>query len=210
MIDCSSRIYRDTLGHFTDDGNYLIMDKEWSNSVGFIEGIKGYRIQKSYLAEQLQWKCSCRFGKKEFQESDESFLSLIQKTTDEILTNFNKEIEGYYLLANGDQAYHKMNNIFDELERDYISYVLKSELWIEKNRISEIVDNIPESIENADDETYWKWIIHEIDYPDESEEEWKAREARDIEFAEKLKNMTEEELDNLLEESEKKRKTKSE
>lgn len=197
------RIYQDTLELFTDNGEYLIMDKEFSDSVGFIKGVKGYRIPKNYLSEKIRWQCVKRLSEKDFQESGESIYPYMEIQTRKILKEFEIELKGFHLMNNSDKRYYKMNIPFDDLIREFISYVLKSELYIEIVRIRDVLQDVDERFEDADDETYWKWLIHEIDYPGETEEEWKAREEREQKFSDIIKGMTSEELDKMIEENRK-------
>lgn len=180
------KIYQDTLGLFTDNGEYLIMDKEFSDSVGFIEGVNGYRIRKDYLSAKIRWQCSNEFDKEDFQKSDEPTWSYLEKQTRKILKEFEIELKGFHLMNNSNKRYHKMSILFDELFREFISYVLKSELHIEVVRINNVIEDVGIRFEDADDETYWKWLIHDIDYPDETEEEWKEREEKEKEILKKL------------------------
>lgn len=194
MIDCSERIYNNAPPYFSDDGNYLVYDKDWSNNIGFVESESGWRIPKSYLSEKLRKNFLRILKEGEPDEPvEESFTECIERLALQIIDVFNDEIEKFKNFSRDSTYvnYKKGGFMFlDVLNENYISYVLINELYVEKDRLIDAV-SIDDDDEDMDDDEYLRQIKHEVEYPGESEEDWKEREEKEKKLLEWMEKQAE-------------------
>lgn len=193
--------YKDPKNRFTDDGEFLVYDKDFSNSVGFLTFKNGgFGVSKFYLVEILRRKLTQKFRDEYWTKNDGNANKLLNKYAKKLDKLIRNQLKWFLLLNTSDDSFYSTTPIYRDIEVDFIYFVLKSELYKEWDRIDCIIDaaaeKYDESLSKYGDEEkadawYWEWIIHAIEYPDETDDEWKQRILREKEneqqFLEHLK-----------------------
>lgn len=167
-------IYPSPVECLSDDGDYIVIDKTYTNSISFIEGNNSLRIPKDYLSNCLR----CRFSN-EVETHDSDFdLAFLDDLTEEILKAFDKELALFRQLLE-DQIWNVYVEYgYNDVVLSYISCVLKSELYRERMRINYVVQAV-EALELEDKKEYYSKLIHAVRYPEEGEKE-RLRHKREI------------------------------
>ena len=176
--------YIDPKEMFKDDGEFLVYDPDFSNTIGFLTTEKGWKVSKIYIVEKLRQKLTRKFRDEYWTENDGEPVKLLNKYVKKLDKLIQKQLKWFLRLNTSDDSFYKESPIWSDIERDFIYYVLKCELYNEWNRIDGIIEEAAEEYDNAlsrlDDEEwadsyYWEWICHAIEYPDETEEQWAER-----------------------------------
>ena len=135
-------IYPSPLEVWSDDGDYLVMDRTYSSSVAFIEGQDCLRIPKDYLSICLRNRFTLEVEQKDDEDSVADFLDDL---TQEITETFDAELEHFIKLYDN-PIWSVFSDTYAETEltKSYIAYVLKAELYKQYLRINRIINAVKE------------------------------------------------------------------
>ena len=169
--------------YVTDDGNYIVIEPDFSTEISFINGVNGLRIRKDYLSRKLRY----RFLDMDNDPNNDRIDDYLRRLVKEIVENFDKEIQCFETLWNGQNSVP-----LDFFFVAYVAYVLKSELDFEYDRILDLIWSRTEE----DDEVYYDRLKHDVEFPGETEEEEKARKERYKSFLQKSDDSDNADLNN--------------
>ena len=173
-------LYKDPKEVWKDDGEYLVYDKQVGKELGIIEADNGYKVSKNALVKSLQ-NYIINLCNKQYQGS---LCKKLEKATNKLVKSLKKQIKALKLLNMEFWIFSPSTKIYEDIDWDFVQYVLKAELYKEWLRIDGILDEACEEYDNAlaatdnaeqADEYYCKWIVHEIEHPGETKEQWEKR-----------------------------------
>lgn len=157
------RFYVDPTGVFKHEDEYLVGDVFDSLNISEV------RIRKTQFARILLARFCDEVSSTKPQ--GRSISILLDHLLDECYEELKRCIKPYKC------RYRRLRS--DQITIDFLRFVLGAELIEEYNRISniinesaieDVVEHLPEGI------GYDEWLVHKVQYPDESVEEWKKRE----------------------------------
>ena len=154
MSEEEKRIYKSYDEYINDDGEYIVIDPDVTNSVSFFHCFDGFKIPKNYLSEHLRW----RFLEELDVDTSEKLEDFACRLTVEIAKNFDREIKRVFPFTQSLICRQKELSPDDIFYSSYISFVLKSELNQEYARILNVIWGIDED----DDDAYYdklKWMV---------------------------------------------------
>lgn len=155
----------DELGIFKDEGDFIVVDSQWSCSVGFVEADRELRIPKDHLAKRFRWRCIQTFSDEYWQAGDEDHVDCLWRLQQEMMKQFKKEMKAYLVLENdGDTRRMREEKLWYKMISLYISYQLYTAFYREFDRIESIFDNNPKLAENRTGSfMFWKGVLTEPD-----------------------------------------------
>ena len=160
-------IYPSPFDYLVDNGEYIVMDKNYTRSVAFIES-DSLRIPKNHLAQCLRYRFINNVEQyyndnREQAEEIDLDLTFLDELTTEILEFFDEEMKHFMQLRDSLIWNNGTDYVDNDIIQSYISYVLKSELYREYLRINYVVQVIPK------DEKYYSALRHAIENPEVSD-----------------------------------------
>lgn len=169
MPEVKKRIYKSYDDYIRDDGDYIVIDPDVTNNVSFLHCYDGFKIPKDFLSDELRW----RFLKELDDEPSEPLEEFVRRLTIEIAIDFDKDIKRVFPLTHSFMCRKRKPSPDDIFYSSFISFVLKSELNQEYGRILNVIGEINEE----DDDAFIDKLKWKVEYPNETEDERRQREA---------------------------------
>ncbi|MBQ2622331.1 MAG: hypothetical protein IJF84_13410 [Thermoguttaceae bacterium] len=151
----------DRLGIFRDEGDDIVLDSEWSRSVGFYKTDSEMSIPKDHLAKRFRWLCVQTFSDEYWQASGEDHIDCLWRLQAKMMKRFKREMKAYIRFETcGNKGEERKEKLWYKMICLYISYHLYSEFYSEFDRIESVFDNNLQLLNNRKgDFSFWSRVL---------------------------------------------------